>query len=440
MPPQIRERWSSAAPEWGQNFSDIYREFKQFVVPYALGSVHPGFMGWAHGGGNVAALLAELLAAGLNSNLGGRDHAAIEIERQVIRWTASILGYPEQASGVLVTGASLANFIGVLVARTAAIGEIGREFGLQGKRLVAYTSRGAHSCIARAMDMAGLGTRSLRLIDVDSAGRIDLSALELAIANDRRAGFLPFLVIGNAGTVDVGAVDDLNKIAELASREHIWFHVDGAFGALCALSPALKPLVRGIERSDSVALDYHKWGQVQYDAGIILVRDEKAHRAAFASAPSYLAREPRGLAAGHPWLHDFGPDLSRGFRALKVWATLKAYGTRRLARTIEQSCQLARELGERIHAEPELELLAPVNLNIVCFRYRGKSDEVDDLNREIVADVQESGLAVPSTTILGGKLAIRAALINHRTRAEDVTRLVDAVLRFGRQRTKRPLR
>ena len=265
--------------------------------------------------------------------------------------------------------------------------------------------------------------------------------MQAQITADRAAGLQPFLVVGTAGTVDTGAVDDLAGIADVAQRERLWFHVDGAFGALGMLSPHVAPRLRGIERADSIALDFHKWGQVPYDAGFILVRDQADQLAAFASPAAYLARHPRGLAAGSPWPCDLGPDLSRGFRALKVWFTLVTHGTERLGAAIGHSCRLAQRLKDRIDAHPLLERLAPVALNIVCFRYADPASglsaaQVDRLNTELVADLQESGIAVPSTTTVGGRTAIRVALVNHRTVASDLDVLLDAVLRLGARRVR----
>ena len=200
--------------------------------------------------------------------------------------------------------------------------------------------------------------------------RIDVAALRAQIAADREAGLTPFLVVGSAGTVDIGAIDDLAALSALCREEKLWFHVDGAYGALGILSPALAPRLAGIENADSIALDFHKWGQVPYDAGFLLVRDGRQHRDTFAAPAAYLRRETRGLAAGSSWPCDLGPDLSRGFRALKTWFTLKTYGTEKLGAVIARTCALAGYLEARILAEPRLELMAPVQLNIVCFRYR----------------------------------------------------------------------
>jgi glutamate/tyrosine decarboxylase-like PLP-dependent enzyme len=235
--------------------------------------------------------------------------------------------------------------------------------------------------------------------------------------------------------VNAGAIDDLSGLAELCQREKIWFHVDGAFGALAKLAPDLAPKINGMERADSVAFDFHKWGQAPYDAGFILVRDAEAHQRAFVAPAAYLQRAERGLAAGSPWPCDFGPDLSRGFRALKVWFTLKVYGVEALGASISRSCALARYLESRIAETPELELMAPVELNIVCFRYRveGSDEERSNhVNDEIVIRLQESGVVAPSTTRIRGRLAIRAAIVNHRTSRAEIDALVENTLALGR--------
>ncbi|UWU90498.1 aspartate aminotransferase family protein [Bradyrhizobium sp. CB1015] len=433
IPDDVRAAFRADVPREASDLAEVYREYSEHVAPYATGNVHPGFMGWVHGGGTAVGMLAEMLAAGLNANLGGRDHMPIEVERQIVDWMRRLFLFPESASGIFVTGTSMANLMAVLVARTTALGTLARQHGIgnDGALLTAYTSQAAHGCIARAMDIAGLGTDALRKIAVDADHRIDVAALRAQIAVDREVGFKPFLVVASAGTVDIGAIDDLRAIAELCREEGIWFHVDGAFGSLAILSPELAPLLGGIELADSIALDFHKWGQVPYDAGFLLVRDGEQHRQAFVQPAAYLRREARGLAAGAVWPCDLGPDLSRGFRALKTWFTLKTFGTDRLGAAVARSCALAKYLETRVLAEPRLELLAPVNLNIVCFRYRSS----DAVNREIVADIQESGIAAPSSTTLDGKFAIRAAIVNHRTEEADIDALVAAVLQFGGQRS-----
>ncbi|MBI3444352.1 MAG: cytochrome D ubiquinol oxidase subunit I [Magnetospirillum sp.] len=430
MPEEVRARFDAGTPRDGQSLAEINDEFRRVIEPYGPGNLHPGFMGWVHGGGTVEGMLAEMLAGGLNANLGGRDHAPIEVERQILRWMRRLFGYPDTASGLFLTGTSLANFLAVLVARSKTLGPDVRNSGLTtDDRLTAYASVAAHGCIRQAFEMAGMGADCLRLIATDAAQRMDTEALRSAIAADRAAGSAPFMIIGNAGTVDTGAIDDLSLLADIAAAEAMWFHVDGAYAALGMMSPDLAPLLAGIERTDSLAFDFHKWGQVPYDAGYLLVRDGEAHRATFASPAAYLRRETRGLAGGSPWPCDFGPDLSRGFRALKTWVTLKAHGMDRLGAAMAGTCRVARHLGRRIEAEPRLELLAPVGLNIVCFRHR--APDADRLNAHIVTRLHETGIAAPSTTTIDGKLAIRAAIVNHRTRESDVDRLLSAVLDLG---------
>jgi glutamate/tyrosine decarboxylase-like PLP-dependent enzyme len=434
IPPAMRERFRAPLPRGPMPLDAVYGEFADAVLPYATGNLHPGFMGWVHGGATVEGMLAEMLAGGLNANLGGRDHMPVEVERQVVAWMRQLFGFPDGATGLFVTGASQANLIAVLVARCAALGTGVRGGGVApaGGRLVAYASAAVHGCVPRALDIAGLGSDALRVVPTDAAQRLDLGALAAQVAADRAAGLVPFMAVGTAGTVDTGAIDDLQGLARLCAAEGLWFHVDGAFGALAMLAPELAPLLAGIERADSIALDFHKWGQVPYDAGFVLVRDGALHHATFAAPAAYLRPETRGLAAGAPWFCDYGIDLSRGFRALKTWFTLKVHGTAAIGRSISQCCAVARHLAARVAAEPRLEQLAPVALNIVCFRHRGA--DPDRLNAEIVADLQESGLAAPSTTLVEGRVAIRAAIVNHRTRPVDVDRLVDAVLRLAAAR------
>ena len=431
IPGEVRAKFQSPLPQSPADLAAVHAAFLRDILPYSVGNAHPGFMGWVHGGGTPVGMLAEMLAAGLNANVGGRDQIPVEVERQVVRWMRDLFHFPETASGLFVTGTSMANLIAVLVARTAVEGAQVRRQGVasSGRRLVAYTSSAAHGCIAQALDLAGFGSNALRIIPVNERHQMNLRVLEERIAADRRDGFTPFFVAATAGTVDTGAIDDLAGAAAIAKRHRMWFHVDGAYGALAMLAPDLAPRLHGLELADSLAFDFHKWGQVPYDAGFVLVRDGALHYQTFASRAAYLRRETRGMAAGSPWPCDFGPDLSRGFRALKTWFTLQTYGADALGAMISKTCALAQYLRQRVEDAPELELLAPVSLNIVCFRYR--ADPADEVNREIAADLQESGIAAPSTTTVNGRVAIRAAIVNHRTTADDLDRLIEATLAFG---------
>ncbi|MDD2878244.1 MAG: pyridoxal-dependent decarboxylase [Acidiphilium sp.] len=428
LPDPVRQAFHAGLPHHGLGAEAAYAAFTARIAPYASGNTSPRFMGWVQGGGNPVGMLAELLAGGLNENCGGRDHVGLAVERQVIAWSAAMLGLPVSTGGLLVTGSSIANFIALLCARRRHLGTTVRHAGLAGAPLVGYAQAGVHRCIPGAFDMAGLGTEALRRIPVDAAYRIDLAALEATIVADRASGLDPFLLIGTAGAVDVGAIDDLTALAALAARHNLWFHVDAAFGALVALSPTRCHLIAGIERADSVAFDFHKWAQVQYDSGCILVRDQQWMLDTFAQQASYLTTTTRGLAGGAPWPCDLGPDLSRGFRALKVWMTLQAYGSDRLGTIVDDSCALAQRLATLIDTTPGLSRLAPVPLNIVCFRYDDGGTDLDAFNEALVADLQIAGDFVPSTTTIGGKRAIRVALVNHRTTSTDIDALVEAVL------------
>ncbi len=444
VPAEVRTQFRQALPAQPTPLDQVHREFMTSILPFTARNGHPGFLGWVQGGGTPVGMLAEMLAGGLNANLGGRDQIPLEVERQIAEWMRTLFGFPAGATGLFVTGTSMANLVAVKVARDARLGCEVRCKGVSqpAHKLVAYASAAAHGCIARALDLAGLGSDCLRLIPVDAMHRINLGALSAAVATDRKAGLMPFLVVGTAGTVDTGAIDDLNGMAEICAREQLWLHVDGACGALAMLAPDLAPKLKGIERADSLAFDFHKWAQVPYDAGFILVRNGAQHQAAFASSNAYLARDDKGMSAGSPWPCDFGPDLSRGFRALKTWATLKVYGTQAIGAVISHTCELARYLESRIAATPELELMAPVELNVVCFRYlcgspveTSREEFLDGLNRQIVIALQEAGSVAPSTTRIDNRLVIRAAIVNHRTTQAEMDTLVAAVLDAGRALT-----
>ncbi len=427
-PPEVVREFRQPLPSAPQDLDAVLADFSKLIRPYATGNLHPMFMGWVHGAGTPAGMVAEMLAAGLNMNCGGRNHIGLEVERQIAAWAAALFGFPRDASGLFVTGTSAANHLALLVARNASLGDEVRRDGLRdcGPQLTAYTSAEAHGCIKQAMEMAGIGSRFLRLIPVDARGAMRLDHLAEAIVADRARGLRPFLVAATAGTVNTGAFDDLAAVADICAKEKIWYHVDGAFGALVALSPTLSPLIRGIERADSIAFDFHKWAHVPYDAGFLLVRDPDRHRRTFRSPAAYLHRAPSGLAAGETWPCDLGPDLSRGFRALKTWFTLRVHGADKIGACIEHTCRVARHLERRLIEQAQLyELAAPVALNIVCFGLRTSPD--GELNKAIVIDLQERGVAAPSTTILGGRTVIRAAIVNHRTTEGDMDALMTAL-------------
>ncbi len=433
LPGEIKDTLKAPLPREGWGVPDVMGRMEA-LLPYGAGNTNPRFFGWVHGSGTPANLLAEIAASAMNANVGGRDHGAIYVEKQVVAWCRELFEFPETASGIVVSGTSIATIIAVKVARDARLNFHSRKEGICGHGLVGYTSTETHSCVARAFDLLGLGTDALRKIPANDRFEIDMDALKAAIATDREAGLTPFIVIGTAGTVNVGAIDPLEELADLAAEESMWFHIDGAFGSLGVLSDRVKGRLTGVKRADSLAFDFHKWLHVNYDAGFALIRDEKLHRAAFTDRPDYLTAKARGLAGGNPWPVEYGPELSRGFRALKVWAQIAEFGTDRLGRMIERNCYQASYLGEQVEKTPGLELLAPVALNICGFRYTepGLSDAVlDAMNDEIVIQLQEQGSAAPSTTRLKGRLAIRVNITNHRTARADLDILLDEVQRIA---------
>jgi aromatic-L-amino-acid decarboxylase len=439
---RVKAHFKRPLPLDPQPPEEIYEEFLEYVLPYPVGNIHPRFWGWVFGTGTVLGALAELLAASMNTNSGDlAHHSAIHVEKQVINWFKEMLGFPTSASGLLTSGCSAANLIGLAVARNTKAGYDLRREGIQAAphKMVLYASQEIHSSIQKAVELLGLGSDALRYVPVNDDFQIDLQALKSAIAGDRQDGHLPFCVVGAAGTTNTGAIDDLDALADICQQENLWFHIDGAFGAWAALAPGARNQVAGMERADSLAFDLHKWMYMPYEIGCVLVRHEEEHRKAFSLTPVYLSRQDdgRGLTGGDlPWLTDYGFQLSRGFLALKAWMSLKEHGSRKYGRMIQQNIDQARYLAELVDATPELELAAPVALNVVCFRYirPGLDDAaLNALNKEILVELQEQGIAVPSGTTIGGKYVLRVGHTNHRSRREDFNVLVREVIRIGKE-------
>ena len=439
IPSRVRSFLNQPLPQKPQGEQAVYRDFVKHILPHPMGNIHPRFWGWVVGTGTPFGMLAEMLAAGMNSNLGGTEHVANLVETQVLDWCKEMLGFPAKASGLLVSGASMATLVGLTVARNAHAEADLRRLGVQAmpRQMVLYASTEVHSSIAKAVELLGLGSEALRLIDVDDQYRIDVQGLQRAIAKDKAEGRLPFCVVGNAGTVNTGAFDDLKRLAEICSAQKLWLHVDGAFGALAALAPRLAHLVDGMDQADSLAFDLHKWMYLPLEIGCVLVRSEEEHRQAFATTTRYLDHGGhRGLLAGTKWFSDYGVQLSRGFRALKAWMSIKANGIEKYGRLIQQNVDQAAYLSQQVDAHPELERLAPTALNIVCFRYRTKGKtraELNLLNQELLIRLHESGIAAPSYTRLNGRFVLRTAITNHRSRREDFDILVQETVALGRQ-------
>lgn len=435
-PPAVKAFAQNPLPRLGEDPAQIYADFKRYILPYTKGNIHPRFFAWVQGTGTPLGALADFLASTMNPNVAIGDHAAMYIDAQVIEWCKTIMDFPATASGMLVSGATNANITALTVARNAFHPEL-RERGLQALpgQLVAYGSVETHSCVQKAMEVLGIGNANFRRIPVDAGYRIDLAALIDHIARDRAAGFLPFCIVANAGTVNTGAIDPLAELRDISTREGLWLHVDGAFGALAKVVPEYAEILAPLATADSLAFDLHKWMYLPYEVGCVLIRDRVAHRQAFALQPSYLQSEQRGLAAGPDPNTNYGLELSRGFKALKVWMSVREHGMDRYAALIAQNIAQCAYLGALIEAAPTLELLAPVTLNIVCYRYNPGGmplEELNALNQEILIRLQEEGIAAPSGTWLQGRYALRVANVNHRSIKADFECLVAETERIGK--------
>jgi aromatic-L-amino-acid/L-tryptophan decarboxylase len=417
-------------PEHGSPPAEIVADARDLLLAYATHIGHPRFWGYVVGSQAPIGALAELLAAGVNQNVGGYPLGpmAAEVERQTVRWIAELLGYPPNAGGLFVSGGNMANFIGFVAARLAkAAGDV-RADGTGGERLTAYCSAETHTWVQKAADLFGLGTSSLRWIETDDAQRLRVDALLAAIASDRAAGARPFLVIGSAGSVSTGAVDPLRELAELCAEEGLWFHVDGAYGGFAACLPEASDDLKALALADSVAVDPHKWLYLPVEAGCALVRDEQALLDAFSYRPPYYLMPEEQLN-----YHEYGPQNSRGFRALKVWLALRQAGRTGYEAMIREDCRLARLAYDLAAADPDLEA-ATHNLSIATFRYAPPGvpgGELDRLNEELLGRLESGGEVFLSNAILDGRFFLRLCIVNFRTTEADIRALPEIVKRVG---------
>ena len=438
VPDQLKADLTEAAPRAGLGAANVYQEFKEKVLPYPMGTVHPKFWAWYMGSGSLMGMMAEYLTALVNTNAGAGNHIGQYLEDQVINWMINIIGYPDTGSGLLTSGGSMANFVGLTVARNVKAGFDIRAEGLQGAthKIRVYASTEVHNCNLKAIQMLGIGENNLVKIPVTQDYTIDLEALTQAIKKDQVAGYHPLCVIASAGTVNTGAIDDLNAIADLCEQHNMWFHIDGAIGAIAMLSDVVKPQLSGIERSDSVALDLHKWMHIPFEAGCILVRNRKQHRDSFVVSAEYLMENERGLASGKNWYSEYGLQLTRRMNSLKVWMSIKEQGLDKYGRLITQNVKQANYLASLIQSHDLLELMAPVGLDIVCYRFNpgGMSEaELNAFNKEILAELHERGLAIPSYTTLQGRYCLRVAISNHRSVMSDFDELARDTVALGRE-------
>ena len=428
-------------PESGMNPAPLLEQTAQLLFDHSLFNAHPRFFGYITAPPAPIGILGDFLAAALNPNVGAWTLApsATEIESQTVRWIAALIGYPIECGGLLVSGGNMANLVGFFAARAAKAGWNVREQGVAGdpRRLRVYTSSETHTWIQKAVDLAGLGTTSIRWIATDARQRMDADALRRQIEADIAAGDVPCMVIGTAGSVSTGAVDPLREIGALCRRHGVWFHVDGAYGGFAAALPGVGDDLHGLSAADSVAVDPHKWLYAPLEAGCALVRDPDALRAAFAYHPPYYHFDEQATN-----YVDYGPQNSRGFRALKVWLALKHVGASGYRAMIADDIQLSRSMADAIARHPELELVTQA-LSITTFRYvpgdlRSNVGEpsverhLDALNRELLDRLQRGGEAFVSNAIVDGRYVLRACIVNFHTTRADVEAVPEIVARIGR--------
>ena len=421
---------------------DLVASLRTLAFDHSTYTGHPGFMAYITGAGTVPGAAADLLAAALNQNVGAWRLApgATEIEMHLGRWFAERLGLPETAGGYVTSGGAMAAFVALKAARDTRAGWSIRDLGTRaGPPLTLYASSQVHDVNTRAADMLGLGRDAVRLVPCDDQFRMRADLLRATIARDLRTGHVPVAVIATAGTVSTGAIDPLDEIADLCAEHGLWLHVDGAYGGVAALTDSLRPLFHGIERADSVALDPHKWLYTPHSGGVIVVRDMKSLANAFAIEPSYVYDDKSSTGRGVD-LYALGPQFSRGFHALKIWVSLLAHGWSAYQRRIAHDVALARYLYERVVAHPLLQPVGPAPvLSIACFRYvpaelcndPAAEPYLNRLNEILMTELQLDGSVFPSNAILDGRFAIRACIVNFRTEAVEVDRLIEQAIEKG---------
>ncbi len=427
-------------PEAGEAADAVLDAFARDVAPYPFGNGHPRFFGWVNAPPVPIAVLAEALAAAMNPSVAGGNHAAVHLDHQTVGWFREMLGFPDSAYGLLVSGGSAASLVALTAARHAACARHGwdvRSAGLQARpdrgRLVVYRSAEGHGCIQKAVELLGLGSDGLRTVPVDAALRMRPDALVAMIAEDLEEGCIPVAVAASAGTVSTGAVDPLEDLADVCALHGVWLHVDGAYGAPAALLDEHRETFRGMARADSLAVDPHKWLCIPVDAGLVLVRHAAVLRDALSLVPAYLRTDgDEAGVQGPPWLSEHGIEQTRPFRALKVWMALRHLGVDGYRALVRHDLDLARHLADRVRAAPGYETWEPQGLGIVCFRavptaLAGDGAALDALNRAALRRVQLGGDAFLSGTVAGGRFWLRACIVNPNAGAGDVDRMLAAV-------------
>lgn len=425
---------------WGEgSIESAYRAFTETVQPYPMGLNHPRFWGWAAGSGTADGMIADLLSNAFHSPTVLHHHAGLHVEMQVLEWLRVLFGYPEQAAGMLVSGGSMANFNGLAVARFAKGADGLRKNGLGNARYTMYGSVETHYSVPKALDLFGMGSDAFRQVPANERQEIDLEKLAEMVAADRAAGMTPIAVVGTAGTIGTGAIDPLDALADFCAREDLWFHADGAFGGILQFSDKLRGRLKGIERADSVAFDFHKWLSQPYTVGCVLVRDGALLEGAFAHAAPYT-RNVRGSLSDTPVMyHNRGLELSKEFRSFALWFSMHVHGARKFGEMVEKNIAQVQHLEKLVNDHPRLENLAPVPLCVANIRYIGDGTmseaKLNELNGAILTQLHRRGIAIPSPYWIGESFVIRVCNINHRTLTSDMDLLVQKVDELGQELT-----
>jgi aromatic-L-amino-acid/L-tryptophan decarboxylase len=428
---RIRDRLDATLPTKGTDFDSLLKVFREDIIPFSRQNAHPRMFGYVQSPGTPIAAFADLFASTLNANLTvwRSAPAPVEVERLTIDWIRQILGFNAEAGGLFVSGGSMANLAAIAAARQTKDGSSGR--------LRIYASRETHFSVAKAAALLGIGRNNVCHVAVDERFKIRVDDLVAKITADLEEGYVPFCVVANAGTVNTGAVDPLAEIREIADRFQLWMHVDGSYGAFAILAESARKLFRGIERADSIALDPHKWLYLPVDVGCVIYRDPEIVRAAFAHEAEYtriIGQEADEAFA----FWDYGPELSRRFRALKVWMLLKGVGLDSLSEAIESNLACARHLESMVRASDDFEMAAPVELSIFCFRHmpaqlRNESPKtIDAFNERLLVALQRDGSSYLSNATLGGRFALRGCVLNYRTTLRDMEILLDDLRRVAK--------
>jgi aromatic-L-amino-acid decarboxylase len=438
-PSEVQGCFAEPLPIGPQDVPALLERVEKDVFGATTLSIGPRYLAHVMSGGNHVGILAELLSAALDQNctLGSIAPSAAEIERRVIAWIAEFIGYPSDSGGVIVSGGSMANLTGLTVARKVkAPFDVSNDGLGAGPPLTVYISTEGHSCHDKSVDMLGLGKNQLRKIPVKDDFTIDVDKLEEQIGQDKADGFLPICVVANGGTANCGAVDPLDTLADICSKNDLWLHVDAAYGGPAAATDIARDLFKGIDDADSIALDPHKWLYAPFEAGCALVKNWELLRDTFSLVPDYLRREAD--KAGLFNFMEYSFQLSRSFKALKIWMAFKAYGAEVLRAAIEDNILTMRHLADLIDLSNDFELLAPVSLSAVCFRYRTENAQYHDdegylslLNKEILDAVAKDGRVYIAGTTIQGKAALRACCTNHRTGPSDVEYLMTVLRELG---------